>query len=53
MKDLPVVGKWLGGNLYGTARNASPGGEDKKPGSAAWRKKESGSAFLGDQVMGP
>ena len=47
--DLPVVGEWLGGKLYGTARNAAPGQDEKK------QRKESGGerSFLGDQVMGP
>ncbi len=47
--DLPVVGEWLGGKLYGTARNAAPGQDEKK------QSKESGGerSFLGDQVMGP
>ena len=47
--DLPVVGEWLGGKLYGTARNAAPGQDEKK------QRKESGEkrSFLGDQVMGP
>ena len=48
-RDLPVVGEWLGGKLYGTARNAAPGGEKKEE-----RKESSGErSFLGDQVMGP
>ena len=47
-RDLPVVGEWLGGKLYGTARNTAPGQDEKKT-------KESGGerSFLGDQVMGP
>ena len=49
VKDLPVVGEWLGGQLYGTARNAAPGEEKKE------EMKEPGAkrSFLGDQVMGP
>ena len=53
VRDLPVVGEWMGGQLYGTARNASPGGEDKKPESASEKKNESKAGFMGDQVMGP
>ncbi len=55
VEDLPVVGDWLGGKLYGTARNAAPGGDEKKAVSERERKKESGggSGFSGDQVMGP
>ena len=55
VRDLPVVGEWLGGKLYGTARNAAPGGDEKKAVSEPERKKESGggSGFSGDQVMGP
>ena len=53
VEDLPVVGEWLGGKLYGTARNAAPGGDEKKAVSEPERKKESGSAYSGDQVMGP
>ena len=47
-RDLPVVGDWLGGKLYGTARNTAPGQDEKE-------RKESGGerSFLGDQVMGP
>ena len=54
-EEVPLVGEWLGGKLYGTARNAAPGGEDKKAVSEPERKKESagGSAYSGDQVMGP
>ena len=55
VRDLPVVGEWLGGTLYGTARNAVPGGDERKAVPEPERKKESGggSAFSGDQVMGP
>ncbi len=55
VRDLPAVGEWLGGKLYGTARNAAPGGDEKKAVSEPERKKESGggSGFSGDQVMGP
>ncbi|MCE2453274.1 MAG: hypothetical protein J4F48_10690, partial [Nitrospinae bacterium] len=55
VRDLPVVGEWLGGKLYGTARNAAPGGDERKAVSEPERKKESGggSGFSGDQVMGP
>ena len=51
--DLPVVGEWLGGKLYGTARNAAPGGEKVKAATDSGKKKESGGGFSGDQVMGP
>ncbi len=55
VEDLPVVGDWLGGKLYGTARNAVPGGDERKAVYERERKKESGggSGFSGDQVMGP
>ncbi len=55
VEDLPVVGEWLGGNLYGTARNAAPGGDERKSVPEPERKKESGggSGFSGDHVMGP
>ena len=52
-EEAPLVGEWLGGKLYGTARNAAPGQDEKKPVSEPERKKESGSAYSGDQVMGP
>ena len=54
-EEVPIIGEWLGGNLYGTARNAAPGGDGKKAVSGPERKKESGggSGFSGDQVMGP
>ena len=48
--DLPVVGEWLGGNLYGTARNAAPASGDEKK---ERKESEGGSGFSGDQVMGP
>ena len=53
VRDLPVVGELLGGQLYGTARNASPGGVGKKPESATEKKNESKAGFMSDQVMGP
>ena len=49
VRDLPVVGEWLGGTLYGTARNAAPGQDEKKESKG----RGGGSAFSGDQVMGP
>ena len=54
-EEVPIIGEWLGGNLYGTARNAAPGGDGKNTVSEPERKKESGggSGFSGDQVMGP
>ena len=30
-RDLPVVGDWLAGKLYGTAKNAVPDGDDISP----------------------
>ena len=53
VRDLPVVGEWMGGKLYGTARNVSQEEAGKKLESTSERKKESGSGFSGDQVMGP
>jgi len=47
--EVPLVGEWLGGKLYGTARNAAPGGDEKKKEN----QSGGGSAFSGDQVMGP
>ena len=54
-EEVPIIGEWLGGNLYGTARNAAPGGDEKNTVSEPERKKENGggSGFSGDQVMGP
>ena len=47
--EVPLVGEWLGGKLYGTARNAAPGGDEKKKEN----QSGGGSGFSGDQVMGP
>ncbi len=49
VEDLPVVGEWLVGKLYGTAKNAAPGSGDEKE----RKEREAGNAFSGDQVMGP
>ena len=53
VRDMPVVGEWLGGKLYGTARNAAPEGAENKPGPTSGEKNESKAGFMGDQVMGP
>ena len=46
-EEVPFIGEWLGGKLYGTAKNAAPDASEKK------KEREAGSAFSGDQVMGP
>ena len=48
-REVPLVGEWLGGKLYGTAKNAAPGSGDEKE----RKEREAGSGFSGDQVMGP
>ena len=48
-REVPLVGEWLGGKLYGTAKNAAPGSGDEKE----RKEREAGNAFSGDQVMGP
>ena len=50
-EEVPFIGEWLGGKLYGTARNAAPGPEGKEQDER--KEREAGSAFSGDQVMGP
>ena len=50
-REVPLVGEWLGGKLYGTAKNAAPGPEGKEQDEK--KEREAGSAFSGDQVMGP
>ncbi len=45
-ETVPLVGEWLGGRLYGTARNAAPDkGEDKE--------RVRGGPLGGDEVLGP
>ena len=51
VNEVPLVGEWLGGKLYGTAKNAAPGPEGKEQDER--KEREAGSAFSGDQVMGP
>ena len=50
-EEVPFIGEWLGGKLYGTAKNAAPGPEGKEQDER--KEREAGSAFSGDQVMGP
>ena len=50
-EEVPFIGEWLGGKLYGTARNAAPGPEGKEQDEK--KEREARSAFSGDQVMGP
>ena len=43
---VPLVGEWLGGKLYGTARNAAPD-------AGAKRERARGGPMGGDEVLGP
>ncbi len=43
---VPLVGEWLGGRLYGTARNAAPDAGGKK-------ERVGGSPMGGDEALGP
>ena len=43
---VPLVGEWLGGRLYGTARNAAPDTGGKK-------EREGGGPMGRDEVLGP
>ena len=45
-ESVPLVGEWLGGKLYGTARNAAPGAGGKK-------ERADGGPMGRDEVLGP
>ena len=45
-ESVPLVGEWLGGRLYGTARNAAPDEEGKT-------ERARGGPLGGDEVLGP
>ena len=45
-ESVPLVGEWLGGKLYGTARNAAPEAGGKK-------ERADGGPMGGDEVLGP
>ncbi len=45
-ESVPLAGEWLGGKLYGTARNATPDADGKK-------ERSDGGPMGRDEVLGP